>query len=101
MSFRSHPMPVPSRPCSGSMIKDRADSTKFSQVASELIASGHGFRFHAKGRSMLPVIQDGEFLHVAQVDVDDLKLADIVLFQRGENLKAHRIVRKHGRLFTT
>jgi phage repressor protein C with HTH and peptisase S24 domain len=46
------------------MIKDRADSTKFSQVASELIASGHCFRFQAKGLSMLPVIQDGEFLHV-------------------------------------
>lgn len=50
---------------------------------------------------MLPVIQDGEILHVRPLCEDKLRTGDIVLFRADEEFKAHRIISKQGdRLFT-
>lgn len=83
------------------MIKDRAESSGFHLLTSELIAGGYGLRFQAVGRSMLPTIQDGEIVHVKPVATDMLRIGDIVLLRTGEQFKAHRIIRKHGECFIT
>jgi len=83
------------------MIKDRAESSSFHLLTSELIAGGYGLRFQAVGRSMLPTIQDGEIVHVKPVATDMLKVGDIVLLRTGEQFKAHRIIRKRGQCFIT
>jgi signal peptidase I len=83
------------------MIKDRAESSAFHLLTSELIAGGYGLRFQAVGRSMLPTIQDGEIVHVKPVATDMLKVGDIVLLRTGEQFKAHRIIRKRGQCFIT
>ncbi len=83
------------------MIKDRAESSAFHLLTSELIAGGYGLRFQAAGRSMLPTIQDGEVVHVKPVATDTLKVGDIVLLRTGEQFKAHRIIRKRGQCFIT
>ena len=80
------------------MIEDRPASQIFGELADELLASGVGFRFQAKGRSMWPLIDDGEILHVQQVNAARLKLGDIVLFRRDTEFKAHRIIRKQKKL---
>ena len=49
---------------------------------------------------MLPVIQDGEILHVQPAN-HRLKVGDIVLFRQGTSFKAHRIIRKQKDHFTT
>src|SRR6476646_2719991 len=74
------------------MIERRAQSATFAQLAGELIASGKGFRFQARGRSMLPSIEDGDVLHVAPARPARLKIGDIVLFKKDGEFKAHRIV---------
>ena len=76
------------------MTEPRAQSAAFAHLACELIASGKGFRFHARGRSMLPSIEDGDVLHVAPASTARLKIGDIVLFKKDGVLKAHRIVGK-------
>jgi hypothetical protein len=76
------------------MIKDRAESSLFSQFARDLLARQHSFRFQAKGRSMLPSIADGEILHVCPARGRRVRPGDIVLFSCGSKLKAHRVVRK-------
>jgi signal peptidase I len=83
------------------MTNDRADSATFSKLASELLAGEIGFRFQAKGRSMIPTIADGDVLHVESANPDSFKVGDIVLFKRGAEFKAHRIIHKHGELFST
>jgi hypothetical protein len=83
------------------MIKDRAESSAFHLLTSELIAGGYGLRFQARGRSMLPVIQDGEIVHVEPVATSMLRIGDIVLLRTGEQFKAHRIIRKRGQCFIT
>jgi hypothetical protein len=83
------------------MIKDRAESSAFHLLTSELIAGGYGLRFQAVGRSMLPTIQDGDIVHVRPVAGDMLKIGDIVLLRTGEQFKAHRIIRKRGQFYIT
>ena len=72
----------------------------FGALADALLASRLGFRFQAHGRSMFPLIQDGEILHVQPVS-SRLKVGDIVLFREGANFKAHRIIRKQKDRFIT
>jgi hypothetical protein len=50
---------------------------------------------------MMPAIQDGEIVHVKPIASDMLRVGDIVLLRRGQEFKAHRIVRKRGPLFIT
>ena len=83
------------------MIQQRAQSVVFHLLTSDLIAGGYGLRFQAKGRSMLPTIQDGEIVHVRPVAGDMLKIGDIVLLRSGTEFKAHRIIRKRGKYFIT
>lgn len=83
------------------MIKDRAESSAFHLLASELCAGGYELRFQAIGRSMLPTIEDGEIVHVVPVAADMLRIGDIVLLRIGEQFKAHRIIRKRGQCFIT
>lgn len=83
------------------MTKECAQSAVFHLLTSELIAGGLGLRFQAMGRSMLPTIQNGEIVHVKPVAADTLRIGDIVLLRRGEDFKAHRIIRKRGPLFIT
>jgi len=83
------------------MTQERAESSVFRLLTSELIAGGFGLRFQAMGRSMLPTIQHGEIVHVKPVASDMLRIGDIVLLRRGEKFKAHRIIRKRGPLFIT
>src|SRR5260370_25847 len=75
-------------------VEERVESRVFGELAANLVGNGLGFRFRAKGRSMLPTIQDGEFLHVQPTNAAKLKVGDIVLFKDGAEFKAHRIVRK-------
>jgi hypothetical protein len=83
------------------MISDRAHSSAFHLLTSELIAGGYGLRFQAVGKSMLPTIQDGEIVHVKPVNRDMLRIGDIILLRMGAEFKAHRIIRKRGQCFVT
>src|SRR6266700_2061456 len=83
------------------MIEDRTHSQAFGAIADELVAAGLSFRFEARGRSMLPAIRDGEFLHVQHEDMTTIKRADIVLFKDPTGFKAHRVVRRQGDVFVT
>ena len=80
-------------------VEERVESRVFGELAANLVGNGLGFRFRAKGRSMLPTIQDGEFLHVQPTNAAKLKVGDIVLFKDGAEFKAHRIVRKLPNVF--
>lgn len=83
------------------MNKDLAQSLLFEEFSSQLLASGHGFRFQARGRSMLPAIQDGEILHVRPLREEKLKRGDIIFFRLNEKFTAHRIVEKQGDHYVT
>ena len=50
---------------------------------------------------MLPVIEDGEILHVESPQPKELRRGDIVLFNSAHGLKAHRILHKQGQMFVT
>jgi len=82
-------------------IEERADSSTFADLVRGLAASGISFRFQAQGRSMLPVIEDGQVLQIEPVGQNRLRPGDIVLFKKDGEFKAHRILRNEGGLFAT
>jgi signal peptidase I len=57
-------------------------------------AQQRDFNFHAPsaGRSMWPMIRNGDVLVVKSLDPADLRLGDIVAFKRCGRLFAHRVV---------
>src|SRR5260370_35522145 len=83
------------------MTEERPESQTFGELASGLLASGLGFRFQARGRSMLPLINDGEILHVQTANIAKLKVGDIVLFRQDAKFKDHKIIRKGTHEFIT
>ncbi len=72
----------------------RSDSAAFEQLSRGLLASGHQIRFQARGRSMLPVIRDGETLRVEGVAAKRLRVGDIVVTKTAHGLRAHRLIFK-------
>lgn len=83
------------------MNKDRPQSVAFAEVTDMLLEAGLEFRFQGRGRSMLPVIQDGEILHVKPADLKEIKVGDIVLFKDRSQFKAHRVIRREKEAFVT
>src|SRR5260221_14278045 len=76
------------------MTEERPESQTFGELADELLASRLGFRFQARGRSMWPLIVDGEILHVQPANTARLKVGDIVLSRQGTKFKDLRIIGK-------
>jgi len=81
-------------------VPERLHTALFEKFARELIARGNTLRFCARGRSMLPTIQDGDTLYVEPIQKSP-RVGDIVLFFRDGQFKAHRILRGRGGHFVT
>lgn len=76
------------------MIEYRNDSALFEQLSRGLLANGHQVRFQARGRSMQPLIRDGETLRVESVAPRRLRVGDIVVAKTPRGLRAHRLIFK-------
>jgi len=70
-------------------------SMRTSLAAETLRASGH-LRLRVYGTSMLGAIWPGDVLHCERCDVESVRVGDILLYVRGEQLIAHRVVELHG-----
>ena len=69
------------------------DQHLFVHMSTELLRSGHKVRFQAPGRSMHPTIREGETITVEPIPSSTVKKGDIILYQTGNNVIAHRVVR--------
>ncbi len=74
------------------------------QVAELELRAGRPVRCRAAGSSMKPLIVPGADLEVQPVPAEELRPGDVLLFQDGTRLVAHRLVRRvddpeRGRLF--
>lgn len=68
----------------------------FSQVM-ELIGEGQSVTIMVSGRSMRPTFKDKvDKLVISPFNPDDLKVGDVVLFNRGDTICVHRIIRRDG-----
>lgn len=67
--------------------------TRFQEISTELLASGHSMRFRAEGQSMHPTIRNGETITVESVTPSGVKRGDILLCRAVKNIIAHRVVR--------
>lgn len=68
----------------------RAD---FGDLSSEVFARGSLLRFRAGGRSMHPLVQDGDILTIEPVDPASLRVGDVAFYRPSRDLVvAHRVV---------
>lgn len=74
---------------------DRFESQTFQDIVGEMVARGIRFRFQVTGRSMLPLIQDGEIVHIEPARDTDFRIGDVVLSRAYGELKLHRIIRRN------
>jgi hypothetical protein len=71
----------------------RVGRDEFAQLSAELLGRGNRIRFRAHGRSMAPLVRDGDVLTVEPARLGDLRVGDIALHRIGEGqLVAHRVV---------
>jgi len=64
------------------------------ELAAASLARTGRLRLRVTGTSMLPAIRPGDVLRVERCDAASLSPGEVVLFQRGERLFAHRAVRR-------
>ena len=65
----------------------------FRDLSLELLRQGKSIRFHAPGRSMYPSIKENEVITVEPISPSAVQTGDILLYQSGQHLVAHRVVR--------
>lgn len=70
-------------------------SMRASLAAETLRTSGH-LRLRVYGTSMLGAIWPGDVLLCEGCDVESVRVGDILLYVRGEQLIAHRVAELHG-----
>ncbi len=58
-----------------------------------LLKKGHPIRFETKGGSMSPAIVDGEIIKVEPIAVSEIRPGDIILYEAGNRIIAHRVIR--------
>jgi signal peptidase I len=67
-------------------------------LSKEILKKRKSIRFQAKGWSMRPFIQDGDFITVSPVEDSSLKPGDVVLYvSAGNQVIVHRIIKKYKR----
>jgi hypothetical protein len=64
----------------------------FVDITVDLLRRGCTVRFRANGRSMEPVINEGEIITVEPVMPHEVKRGEIVLYQNHRGVIAHRVV---------
>jgi len=65
-------------------------------LSRNLLGKGTSIRFQAKGFSMRPFIQDGDFITVSPVENSSVRIGDVVFYSTAENNTiVHRIIKKY------
>ena len=68
------------------------DALEFYDVCEELVNAGAVFRLEVRGWSMYPLLKDRDVVEIAPIDINELRIGDVVFFRSGKRLLAHRIV---------
>jgi len=75
----------------------RVDHKNFGELAEEVFARSGCLRFTAGGRSMHPLIKDGDTLTIEPVDPQRLRVGDVAFYRPSDSrVVVHRVV---GKLF--
>lgn len=65
------------------------------ELLAELLEHGKQVRFRARGGSMYPSIQDGEFITVTPVTLQEIQVGDVLVYQHIDTKKVivHRLIK--------
>jgi RimJ/RimL family protein N-acetyltransferase len=64
----------------------------------EFLERGISIRFQARGFSMRPFIQDGDFITVSPIENSSIRVGDVAFYSTAENnVIVHRVIKKYGK----
>lgn len=67
-----------------------------SELSQDILKKGNSVRFQAKGWSMHPFIQDGDFIEVSPIENSPIKTGDVVFYSTtGNKIIVHRVIKKY------
>ena len=70
----------------------------FLEISRDVFEKGTSIRFQAKGFSMRPFIQDGDFITVSPIESSSVRIGDVVFYSTAENnVIVHRVFNKYGK----
>ncbi|UCC38712.1 MAG: signal peptidase I [Candidatus Aminicenantes bacterium] len=73
----------------------RSEEAEFLGLSLDILNKGKSIRFHARGWSMRPFIQDGDFITVSPIEHSSIKIGDVIFYSTAEDkLIAHRVIHK-------
>lgn len=75
-----------------SATEHRQNTEAFEQLSRRLLSGGHQLRFQAHGRSMFPVIRDGETLRVEAIAPAKLRVGEVIVVKTAHGIRAHRLI---------
>jgi signal peptidase I len=71
------------------------NSQELIELSKEMIRDGYRVRLQAAGKSMYPFIRDGDIIEIERVNVQQIKLGDIIFYHNEDRgIFAHRVIRK-------
>jgi len=66
------------------------------ELSKDIFRKGKSARFQAKGWSMRPFIQDGDFIVVSPIENSSIKTGDVVFHLTAESkIMVHRVIKKY------
>jgi len=79
------------------MPEESLERVEFAELSAELLRRGNKVRFRARGRSMAPLIRDGDVLTVEPAGPETLRVGDVALHRiGGEQVVAHRVLARRA-----
>lgn len=66
-------------------------------VASVTVLNFLGYAYPVKGKSMFPTLREGDVVFVTPSTTSDVRIGQIIVYQRGEIYVVHRVVDKFNR----
>lgn len=70
-------------------------------LAVEVLRKSGTLQFRAMGSSMIPSLWPGDILNVRATDINEIRVGEIVLFERNSSLCAHRVLNRAGSSLVT
>jgi signal peptidase len=64
------------------------------ELSREILRRGKNLRIPIVGESMYPIFKRGDIIIIKPVKIEDLSVGDVVLYQSGKRMVAHRLIKK-------
>ena len=75
--------------------KEVISNIDFSPLLEEILEQGKTIQISLSGMSMFPFLRHGDIVQIETVDVEKLKIGDVIVFKTEDKWVAHRLIKRN------